>query len=75
MLLSRRTTEFEKDYKRVKLRGKNLVELKEIVRMLEREEPLPAAYDDHTLHGEWAGHRECHIEPDWLLIYKTAILI
>ena len=69
MLPSKRTTKFEKDYKRVKMRGKNLDELKEVVRMLERKEDLPAAYKDHALHGEWAGVRECHIEGDWLLVY------
>ena len=70
MLLSKPTTEFEKEYRRVKRRGKDLAELKEVVRMLANEEDLPAAYRDHALHGEWAGHRECHIEGDWLLIYK-----
>jgi mRNA interferase YafQ len=71
MLLSKRTTEFEIDYRRAKRRGKDLGELKEVVRMLEREEALPPAYRDHALHGEWAGYRECHLEGDWLLIYKV----
>ena len=79
MLFSKSTTEFQNDFRRVKRRGKDLAELKEVVRMLENEVELPVAYRDHALHGEWAGQRECHIEGDWLLIYKiegnTLILV
>ena len=70
MLRIRRLPTFKKDYKHVKQRGKPLVELHEVIAMLAKEEELPEAYNDHALHGEWAGQRECHIEPDWLLIYK-----
>ena len=70
MLSVRRLRTFKNDYKRVKRRGKDLVELDEVIAMLANEVEFPAAYSDHTLHGEWAGHRECHIEGDWLLIYK-----
>ena len=52
MLLSKPTTEFRKDYKRVKRRGQDLAELKEVVKMLNNEEALPVAYLDHALHGE-----------------------
>ena len=71
MLPIGRLTTFKKDYHRVKQRGKDLVELDEVIVMLAKEEELPDVYDDHALHGEWAGHRECHIEGDWLLIYKV----
>lgn len=44
--------------------------LKEAIILLASESPLPARYRDHALIGNYQGHRECHIEPDWLLIYK-----
>jgi len=61
---------FEKDVKRAKKRGLDLNKLTEIIRMLVDEKPLPPRYRDHALVGNYAGHRECHIQPDWLLIYK-----
>ncbi len=70
MLTVRRLDTFKSDYKRVKRKGKHLVELDEVIAMLAKEEELPVAYSDHALHGEWAGQRECHIEADWLLVYK-----
>jgi mRNA interferase YafQ len=63
-------TLFEKDVKRAKKRGLNLSKLKEIIRLLIEEEPLPKKYRDHALVGNYNKHRECHIEPDWLLLYK-----
>lgn len=42
-----------------------------VLELLAKEEVLPAKYKDHSLRGKWKGHRECHIEPDWLLIYQT----
>jgi mRNA interferase YafQ len=47
-------------------------ELKLVVKMLANGEPLPKEYRDHELKGTYSGHRECHIEPDWLLIYKIS---
>ncbi len=70
MLTVRRLDTFKSDYKRVKYKGKHLVELHEVIAMLAKEEKLSVAYSDYALHGEWAGHRECHIEADWLLVYK-----
>jgi mRNA interferase YafQ len=61
---------FEKDVKKSKKRGLNMEKLKEAITLLASESPLPARYRDHTLIGNYQGHRECHIEPDWLLIYK-----
>lgn len=64
------TTQFKKDYKLAKRRGMNIPLLKEIVTKLANGEVLEAKYKDHALAGNWVGHRECHIQPDWLLIYR-----
>lgn len=64
------TRQFDKDIKRIKKRGKNLEKLKPIVRSLVNEETLDPLHRDHKLVGNWKGRRECHIESDWLLIYK-----
>lgn len=64
------TRQFEKDLKRVKKRGKELRKIREVMRRLIAEEQLAKRYQDHTLIGNYKGRRECHIEPDWLLIYK-----
>jgi mRNA interferase YafQ len=64
------TTQFRRDIRNVKKRGKSLDKLKFIVTMLLNNEDLPIKNRDHQLTGNWAGHRECHIEPDWLLIYR-----
>ena len=65
--------QFEKDIKRMKKRGKNPDKLKIIIRSLVSEEPLDPIHRDHKLIGNWKGRRECHIESDWLLIYKTEL--
>jgi mRNA interferase YafQ len=64
------TRQFERDIKLMKKRGKNLEKLKPVIRSLTAEEPLNALHRDHKLVGNWQGRRECHIEPDWLLVYK-----
>lgn len=61
---------FEKDVKRAKKRGLNLNKLAEVIRILAKEQLLPKKMRDHALVGNYIGHRECHIQPDWLLIYK-----
>ncbi len=63
------TTRFRRDIRQIKRRGKNLDALKKIVGSLVRGEELPPRNRDHALTGNWRGHRECHINPDWLLIY------
>jgi mRNA interferase YafQ len=65
------TRQFEKDIKRIKKRGKNPEKLKIILRSLISEEPLDPLHRDHQLVGNWKGRRECHIESDWLLLYKV----
>lgn len=64
------TTAFKKDYKLAMKRHMNVDLLDDIVRTLSRGEPLPEKNRDHALTGDWVGHRECHIQPDWLLIYR-----
>ncbi len=70
------TTSFKKDYKRVQKRGYELNLLFEVLEKLKREEKLDRKYNDHPLYGNWSGHRELHILPDWLLIYylKNGVL-
>lgn len=62
-------TKFEKDLKRVLKRGKQLDKMEKVVKTLAQEEPLPKKYCDHQLVGNYKDCRECHIEPDWLLVY------
>jgi mRNA interferase YafQ len=64
------TRQFERDIKRVRKRGKNSDKIKLIIRSLIAEEVLDPLHRDHKLIGNWKGRRECHIESDWLLIYK-----
>ncbi len=66
----RRTTQFKKDVKRAKKRGKDLVKLKRLIETLMRGMPLAEKYRDHALGGTYQGTRDCHIEPDWLLLYE-----
>ena len=62
--------QFERDLKRMIKRRKNIDKLKIILRSLTKEEELDPIQRDHKLIGNWLGRRECHIESDWLLIYK-----
>ncbi|MCX6974165.1 MAG: type II toxin-antitoxin system YafQ family toxin [Verrucomicrobia bacterium] len=64
------TNQFKKDIKRQQKRSKDLSKLKEVIDLLLEKKPLPPKNRDHQLSGEWSGHRDCHIEPDWILIYK-----
>ena len=64
-----RTTQFKRDVKLAGKRGQDLEKLKAVVELLIEGEPLPAVFKDHPLRGNFAGSRDCHIEPDWVLIY------
>ena len=64
------TSAFKRDYKRAKKRGLDLDKLRRAVELLSNGRPLPAPLRDHALTGNFAGHRECHLAPDWLLIYQ-----
>ena len=63
------TTAYKKSYKRAEKRGLNLKLLDDVVDELRQGRKLDAKYRDHALHGNWEGFRECHIQPDWLLVY------
>ncbi|MGA2896709.1 MAG: type II toxin-antitoxin system YafQ family toxin [Acidobacteriaceae bacterium] len=70
MLTTVSTNRFLKDVKLTLRRGKDLKKLEAVILLLANQSGLPANLRDHFLSGEWANHRECHIAPDWLLIYK-----
>ena len=70
MLKIRYSTKFKKDYKMIIKRGYNPKLLENVLNILCTEQPLPSKYKDHQLSGNYEGHRDCHISPDWLLIYK-----
>lgn len=63
------TNKFKKSLKKMKKRGFNLETLNYVVTKLQKGEKLDLKFNDHLLHGNWEGFRECHIYPDWLLIY------
>lgn len=60
---------FKRDHKRMMKRGASQEKLTTLLALLMNDQPLPARYRPHRLSGEWKGFSECHIEPDWLLIY------
>jgi mRNA interferase YafQ len=66
------TTQFDRDVKRQGKRGKPLDKLHEIIEILRTRRPLDPKHKDHPLGGEWKGWRDCHIAPDWILIYRKA---
>lgn len=61
---------FKKDIKRLQKRGKEMKKLKAVIDKLLEGQDLEATYKDHALTGNWKGYRDCHIEPDWILIYR-----
>lgn len=69
MLESFPSNRFIKDLKLAEKRGLEIALLKKVIAMLETETALPEKFRDHALTGDWRGFRECHIQPDWLLVY------
>jgi mRNA interferase YafQ len=65
------TKQFSRDVKRMRKRGKDLTRLQAVVTLLADGTVLPEKHRDHALVGAWRPSRDCHIEPDWLLIYTT----
>lgn len=65
------TTQFKKDYKLAMKRGLKINLLEDVVALLAMGETLPEKNKDHSLGGDWAGYRECHVLPDWLLVYRV----
>ena len=72
MLTPVRSTAFRKDVKRARKRGKDMRKLKAVIGWLMEGQPLDPRLRDHPLKGEWAGWRDLHIEPDWLLLYRVS---
>lgn len=70
MYAIRPTSKFQKDVKRMQKRGLKMELLTQVIKLLAAGESLPAKNKDHALSGVFAGCRECHIAPDWLLIYE-----
>jgi mRNA interferase YafQ len=66
------TRQFERDLRLMQRRGKDIPKLRSVMTLLIEELPLAERLRDHVLVGNWRGRRECHIEPDWLLIYQLA---
>lgn len=65
------TSQFRKDYKKAAKRGMDMSELQAVLDRLCAEEPLDERHRDHALTGNYAGFRECHVRPDWLLVYAV----
>jgi mRNA interferase YafQ len=63
------TSQFKRDVKRCKKRNKDMAKLKAVMNDIIHENPLPPTLKDHPLVGDYKGHRDCHLEPDWVLIY------
>ena len=63
------TNKIQRNIKLMKKRGKDLDKLTVVLKLLQNGEELPAKYKDHALTGNYIGCRECHVEPDWLLVY------
>jgi mRNA interferase YafQ len=70
VLFIKATNSFKRDLRLVSKRGKDLGKIGAIIDLLQARKPLPAKNKDHALSGDWHNHRECHVEPDWLLIYQ-----
>ena len=71
MLRFETTKKFDRDLKRIKKRNLDLSLMDEVVQTLLEEKPLDPKHNDHALKGDYAGFRECHVRPDWLLIYQV----
>ena len=71
MLTIKYQTAFKRDYKRIVKRGYDTRLLEEVIEMLAEQKPLPEKFRDHDLTGNYKGCRECHILPDWLLVYEV----
>jgi len=65
------TNQFKKDFKKIKSQDKDIDKLKTVINLLFDKEKLDSKYKDHKLTGKYKQFRDCHIEPDWILIYKT----
>ena len=64
------TSQYKHDFRKAKKQGRDIQPLREVVGWLANDEPLPEKHRDHALQGNWKGYRECHVTPDWLLVYR-----
>lgn len=71
MLTPVHSTAFRRDVRKAEKRGKDLGKLRALLTLLIEQRPLPERHRDHPLKGAWAGYRDAHIEPDWLLLYRV----
>lgn len=71
MLSQATSRQFERDYVKQFKRKKDLQKLRDVMRLIVEQKPLDRKYKDHPLSGNWAKYRDCHVEGDWLLIYKV----
>jgi mRNA interferase YafQ len=65
------STQFKRDVKLAKKRGKDMAKLRDLILLLAEGTPLPLNYKDHPLGGDWNHYRDSHIEPDWILLYRV----
>lgn len=65
------SSRFDRELKKLKKRNYDMDKLKEVVKLLQQKKSLPAKHRPHKLKGNFVGYWECHIQPDWLLVYKT----
>jgi len=72
MLTPVTSSRFKRDVKKMEKRGKDMRKLRDVLTLLIEERPVPETLRDHPLRGDWAGFRDLHIEPDWLLLYRVA---
>lgn len=72
MLKVQYLTKFKKDIQRLQKQHKDMDKLKAVIDLLVKDVPLPETYRAHPLHNNWQGFRDCHIEPDWILIYQKS---
>ena len=72
MLIPEYSSTFKKDLSKLQRGNKDITKLITVMSMLISNMPLPAKYGDHPLKGDYVGYRDCHIEPDWILIYKAS---
>ena len=70
MLIPEKARQFRKDQKKAEKQDRDFSALTYVLTLLIEEKPLPAKYYDHPLTGNWKGYRDCHVENDWVLIYK-----
>ena len=70
-LTIRQSTRFRRDVKRLSRQGADLSKLESVIRTMVAQSPLDERLRDHVLTGNWGGYRDCHIQPDWLLLYRV----